>query len=402
MLIRISSFRNLMLCVVPAAILIAVALLLATTDSWHLISIEHAFGATYADLRYLTATAECFRQNPEWSLLSATCDPFGRPNNYPPPWVWLFAALRVDQSGTEAIAVFYIFLFSMSVAAFTWGAIVGKPRPAMGAAIMCLIVLAPATWSAIERGSNEIVIFAGIALSWVLFSRGMRRSSALLLGILTVLKFFPAGALAAYVPGIRHHKAALTVFILVAAGGLFIIGEELSTIRSRTPQPTDAAFGAAVLVRQIDLPAGRVIGFVAFTCLVVALFMLLRCIPRGRLSAAARDLSRDIQADGIASSLIAFGAGPLVLAYLLGSNYDYRLILTIPLVAGLLRVRSRAVARTLLVGIILASWMAYPMHPTIQLVGDLILLVTMPVLFLILLLPTAVGKDNLAIKATST
>ncbi len=387
---------------VPSLVVFAIAMYLVANDDWHLMGIEHAFGVTYADLRYLTATSECFRQNPEWSLLSVTCDPFGRPNNYPSPWVWLFAALRADQSSTEAIAVFYILLFSMSVAAFTWGAIVGKPRPTMSAAIMCLIVLAPATWFAIERGSNEIVVFAGIALAWALFSHGMRRSSALLLGILTVLKFFPAGALAAYVPGIRHQKAALTLFMLVAAGGLFLIREELNIIRSRTPQPTDAAFGAAVLARQLDLPAGRVFGFAIFICMVGALILLLRRKPTGRLWAEVIVLSRDIRVDGIASSLIAFGAGPLVLAYLLGSNYDYRLILTIPLIAGFLRVRSGAIARTLVVGIISASWMAYPMSPAIQFAGDLIWLVMMPVLFLILLLPAALGKGNSSNTATST
>lgn len=220
--------------------------------------------------------------------------------------------------------------------------------------------------------------------------------------ILDDVKVFPAGALAAYGPNFRKQKVAIVLFLLTAAGGGVYIGAELNIIRSRTPQPTEAAFGAAVLVRQFDLPAGRVFGFAAFICMSAILFMLLRRKPLGRLSKAASVLSRDIQADVIASSLIAFGAGPLVLAYLLGSNYDYRLIFTIPLVAGLLRVRTGAVARALLVGIILASWMAYPMPTPIQFVGDLVLLVTMPFLFLFLLVPTTIGGYRLSNTAAST
>jgi len=368
----------------PALVVFLIGAWAISLDGFTYLGVASAFDSTFVDLRYLTATAECYRSNPDWSLMSVTCDPFGRLNNYPSPWVWLFATAGATEAHTEGIAWMYLVLLSVSIWLITWGAVQATKRLRITLIAITLISVSPPTWLALERGSNEILVFASITVAWLAFSNRKSRIAAALLAILTVLKFFPAGAMIAFRPTFRKGKLDLGVFIFLAGTGLLLIAQELGVIRERTPQPSEAAFGAALLARQVHLPAGRIFGVLLFTVALVLYMVWLNRSRDSRTKANFMSLQKELHLNFKVWSLFAFGAGPLVFAYLLGTNYDYRLILTIPIVAGLSLITEQLFARSLLIAILSATYLGYQVPAQVQVVGDIMWFLIVPCLAVLL------------------
>jgi hypothetical protein len=373
-----------LISLVPALVVFLIGAWAIAFGGFTYLGVASAFDSTFVDLRYLTATAECYARTPDWSLMSVTCDPFGRLNNYPSPWVWVFATAGATEAHTEGIAWIYLVLLSASIWLITWGTIQATRRLRSSLIAITLIAVSPPTWLALERGSNEILIFASITVAWLTFSNGKPKIAAAVLGISTLLKFFPAGAMIAFRPTWRKGKLNIGIFIFLTGTGLLLISQELGVILERTPQPSEAAFGAALLARQADLPAGRIFGLLLFAVILFLYMAWLYKSRDSRTKANFMNLQRELDQNFRVWSLFAFGAGPLVFAYLLGTNYDYRLIVTIPIVAGLSLIPHQHFARSLLITILCATYLSYQVPTQIQVVGDIMWLFIVPFLAVLL------------------
>ena len=377
--------------IVSAAIfvfLLGSAVALDFTDSWNLIGIEHAGGQKYADLRYLTATADCYRTDPTWSLMSRTCDPLGRENNYPSPWVSIYALLGASYSNTVNIAIGYMFAFAVSCGLVLWTATAGESMRWTGFVPTLAVAVAPPTWLALERGSNEVVIFSVVVVALVALVHNWRWVSAVLLSLATILKFFPVGAALAFLRGWPKGKWSLIMFMVLTATGLFAIASELSIITARTPQPTESAFGAAQIFRYAQVPGARIWGFLLFLATLIALVIAVRSTKSLTLRNSVRLIRQTLHEDSVAANLLLFGGAPLLTAYILGSNYDYRLIFLIPVVAGVSRLApSRARTLMILVAVLL-PYLGFVAPNFLQTFGDLLMVPFMALLLLLVLLAT--------------
>ncbi len=399
--------RSAVLAVVPALLVGLVATWAALTDSWNLLGVTHAFGATYADLRQVTATAGCITSDPTWSMKSMTCDPFGRGYNYPSLWAHGFAILGIDESSTELVALVFIGFFVGAILLVsllsTWSVQPSVPLLSVSAA-----ALAPPTWLALERGNIDLLVFVTVTLTALasILHRGLLPPT--LLAIASVLKIFPAGAALILLRDRKHHPRSLWVFIgLMAVGSAFVV-KEVPLIGQRTPQPTGAAFGASLLFQimwnRLGLPESsvipRLLGVLAFACMFLFVVVLVTRLPKAEqsISQAINGISRD----RIASTLVLVGGGSFIFAYLLGTNYDYRLMFMILLVAGLARSARHALSPTFLLmsAIIVQLWLGFPMPVPywLQIFSDFIWFGLAPVVgFLILRLSSgsAPGDERL-------
>ena len=405
--------RRTLLAMIPAGAVGFAAVWAALTDSWGTFGVEHAFGATYADLRYLTASAECFRADPHWSISTETCDPFGRPNNYPSLWLVLYAALGIDGSHTEFVAWAYIALFVASLFLLSWLAVRGAGRPAFVSLVVALAAVAPPTWLALERGSNDLVVFVIVVVACTLHILGRWSASALMLGAVTALKFFPIGAALAFVRKGQSGYVPLLVFIGSAGAGLMWIADEFPVIGRLTPQPIYPAFGASLipqaawnrLVSAESSPVPRLAGAMLFLFTMTGYVALIRW-KRFRAIAGVSFLRDEVKRlmagyrrDPLGTALVIFGGGPLISAYLMGTNYDYRMIFAIPLVAGLSRQVTRVwtLPGALLCLLLLEMWVSYPAPFGLQRALDIVWLFLAPALGLLVLrlaLTPAMGSED--------
>lgn len=162
-------------------------------------------------------------------------DPLGRPHVYSHWWLWL-SSLGLSREDN-------FFLGGLFVAAFfaviSWWL---RPRSA-GAAILCLaVVTAPPVVLAVERGNNDLLIFALLApvVPMVLSGRRWVRWIAILpLLVATGLKFYPAVAgLVLIVGGERRERAARVCSALVLLVALMIsLRPDLEAMNPYVPNP---------------------------------------------------------------------------------------------------------------------------------------------------------------------
>mgnify|MGYP000476857702 CR=1 FL=1 len=357
-----------------------VGLLAALTDSWSFLRVPQAFDSRFVDLQYLTATAECFRNDPNWTLASATCDPFGRLNNYPSPWLLLIAFVGVNYEWTFSLAITYIFLFGLSVGFITFVSARDTERPWLVGSATCITAFAPPTWLMLERGSTEVVIFGLVTLALFSFMTNRRSISALLLALAATLKFFPAGASISLLQGWPKGRRAFVLFVAGSLFGLLLISGDLKLIAERTPQPDYAAFGASILPKLAGMPGARFIGIILFLVMALAFIVVLTTNPFANLRRDFLTAARYTRGNKTTAALIMFGGGPLLAAYILGTNYDYRFIYAIPVVAGLTRIQGSRSAMVMSLLFIASAMGTYAAPDLLEVSMDITLIVAMPIL----------------------
>lgn len=396
----------------PALLVGMIAIWAVVNDSWKWLRVTHAFGSTYADLRQVTATASCIIADPSWTMESATCDPFGRAYNYPSLWARGFAALGLGTGSTEAIAEAFIALFVAALFVISLLSMWPSRRglPVLGVA---LAAVAPPTWLALERGNIDVLVFVVVVLAILASIRDKRSASAVLLAVGGLAKIFPAGAGLILLRDREEHPRAFLLFVgLMAFGSAFVVAE-LPLINRRTPQPTDAAYGAALLFqsawKHVNLlnwsVAPRLLGIVLFAIVLLAYVALLRFRP-SRSTRAITDAIESLARDRIALTLVLAGGGPLIVSYLVGTNFDYRLIFGIPLVAGLGRIGIRGVGPAVLLmgSVIMQMWLTYPVPTSIQQVSDFAWVFVAPAIGLVMLaliVPEMMSKKGALAPAAS-
>jgi hypothetical protein len=229
----------------------------------------------------------------------------------------------------------------------------------------------------LERGNIDVVIFVLLVASALLYLLRARMASGVSLAIAVLLKLFPIGAAPMLLIDRPHRKLVLIVFGALLVIDATLLAPELASIAARTPSSSGNSFGSAVLpiwvapqLRLLGLDLlppflnptqARVIGLSLFF-LVFAIIAAITLRTSWSIASSWSRLSLAIQADRTASVLVLLGGGSIVMAYLLGTNYDYRLVFLIPLIAGLARVgwKSSRLAIPLAIVFVVQLWATYP------------------------------------------
>lgn len=365
-----------LVAVMPATILCFWAQL---TTSWNVLGIE-AMDETFGDLRQITATAGCAALLSEWDLSLETCDPFDRPFNYPSVWVRVLASLGITESSTEVLG---LLLMTALLLSLWWlcSAALTTDASLWSTLYLSVLSISPPVLLLAERGNSDIVVFVIVmaAAASVSYLKGV--PAAILLAAATVLKIFPIGAVPILWPSRQGRLARGLVFCILVGLNLLLTFSELALIAERTPQSVASSFGAPVIFSEVGERLGfsymqenaRSIGLgVAF--LSLGLITALLCLPMSRpaLTILLR-FSRALARDPIAATLFVSGGGPFVVSFLVGTNWDYRLVFLLPVVAGILRLHN-VVGSVVLVPLALLTltlWGSVGSPKPLQAIGDL-------------------------------
>lgn len=304
----------------------------------------------FADLAYVTATADCLANR---SPL-ATCDPYGRP--FTPYSILpggILAVLGIGLQQTGILGVGLAATWVLLVGAFSLWLSLRWHRSALELVVVLAFLtaaaIAPPSLLAVERGTLDIVVVALAALGLLMFTWAGSRllgplAGSLMLGVSVLLKYFAVGVFAAFLAP-RRWRILPIITAVLCIGFLLLNLSDLEQVRETAK--ADVASTSRILFssttglvtlltedpraffpaegQHIDLVALRVIGaliVLAWSAFFVVLLRHVREIP-------------------YSSWLLITGGGFILLVpYFLGDSNDYRLIaLALPLV-GILRWRS--------------------------------------------------------------
>jgi hypothetical protein len=321
------------------------------------------FRYPFLDWEYLPASASCWRQGVN-VYVATPCDVLNRPHNYSPLWLraWFLPTGPFWRN---------VFGLGIALSFFASAWLVIRPKSWREALVFAGAILSTTIVFLLERGNIDAIMFAMLALATVIcLPRGFRSLSYGLIMIAGVLKFYPLAAmslalrekprvfwtvavastitLALYYLWFRTelHDAFRNVPAFGYAQGLFgannlpvglavMITEGRFALVRGTPSTPPLLFGALA------------------TALAAASFAGGYLVYRSRQLHAAYD--RMGERDRL---LLAAGSALIVGCFYAGQSSNYRGVILIFVLAGLLALRREVAAgamRGLLTGVIAAT-----------------------------------------------
>lgn len=288
--------------------------------TWRLWNISTAY-PHFADFIAITAGAESRAQGFD-PMVNNPGDPWGRRLNYPRVWQGLYA-LGVTARSTPYLATAIIGLFLVGICLVMPDASYAVIALVMGA------LLSPAVLLGVERGNTDLLMFFLVCVSVVAVRKWPVLSAmALLAGL--VLKLFPIFACSVF---LRLGRSALLRYALIitalTVGYVALTYSDLALVRQATPRSTGVSFGRNVAwmrIERSDKVKGECIKLWSYLSLALSFCWAFSALLREDFVPGDQD--RPISLDALRA-----GAAIYVGTFLLGNNFDYRLmflILTMP------------------------------------------------------------------------
>lgn len=314
----------LLLLLVGAALvpLLAAAFGPARTFSlWNIPVMRPAF----ADARAVTAGAESWRTGHD-PLVANPADPWHRVLNY--PRVWQFAArLGLAQRHTTAIALVMIAAFVAGLALFV------RDVDRRSAWLLAAALFSPAVMLGIERANVCLLIFFLCAAALQLLRRSPP-AAAVMLTAAGLLKYYPFLGLVCLARAPRRDFLCLAGgAALVGAAYLALTWRDVWLVLRGIDRGTFLSYGVSVgwmAAREAGASRAVVLAVAAASALLLAGVVVV-AVRAWRQGAGAPRAGAAAPSPAIAAHLDGFrlGAAIYVGTFLLGNNWDYRLMFTL-------------------------------------------------------------------------
>ena len=343
----------------PAAITAGMLWWLIPSGGWKIFGIWTepsviGWSTGFADLAYITATADCMSAGTD----IATCDPYGRPftpYTVIPSSVLRALGLGLQQTGVLGVglAVIWVALVgALSLLVVTrWhrGGASGAVGLIAALAAITLLAISPAVLLGVERGTVDILIAALAAAGLLLFARPAsgavtKTVGAIALLIASILKYFAVGVFAVFLAPRRWSwigaaaGAATIVFLIWNFEDLLVAqGTARSTIVSTTRIMFSSTTGIVTWLVPDPLaftpPANQVLNPTLLKAVGALIFLALIALFVALLH---KSQTSNKQIDDAPWYLIVGGSFILAVPYLLGESNDYRLLFLVLPLAGIL------------------------------------------------------------------
>jgi hypothetical protein len=293
-------------------------------DTWRLWYIR-PMSPHFGDLRVITGGAESYKQGYD-PLVNNPGDPWQRRMNYPRIWQALYI-MGVNESHTTYLGIAFILLFFVGVYLYL-------PRISnVIVAFLFLAILSPAVLFGIERANIDLVIFFLLSLSIVLVCKHPVLSMISILFAFS-LKLFPVFGLVVL---LRRNQA--TVCKLAIASLVFIsfyivfTFHDLALISEGTPRSTYLSYGIDVFwmvvtrrYTHIIKMCGRILSYFG------ALLVFLCALPAMWRHDTITNKENERNIDSF-----RMGSAIYIGTFMLGNNWDYRLMFLLLAIPQLLR-----------------------------------------------------------------
>ena len=384
--------HRLALVLLAPAILIALCLLADAFDWWDQITLGNSTSTEFSDLQQVTASAQCLAEDSNRNLYESTCDPGGRPYNYPLIWAQVLSRLGVDISATWGLGIVIIFVFGVSIASITYRVLPREIEWSTFAAFV-LSALSPPTFLLLERGNIDALVFSVLVIAAFSVLSHHPIAASVGFAIATFLKIFPLPSVLALGRLPQSRRTAAIIFGVVLGFGVLTLLRSLEFLVSGTPQPLEGGFGAPhffmIVWNLLEFPGSsygpRIFGVLSLVSLSLLYLMIIRRCKARRHCSALRAMPEQIDGHNNGATLMVIGLGSFLGAYIVGTNFDYRLVFLILLNLGIVALGSHCNRYLLglswlLVGLM---WCTYAAPIRLQQVADLVWFFLTPALLLL-------------------
>jgi hypothetical protein len=316
----------------------------------------------FADLRLLLSGVDCAATGHD-VLAANPCDPWKRPFNYPRVWLAVLGAIGLGQRAAPGFGLLLAAVFAACALYIL------RACPASGRWAAVLAAISPAAMFMVERGNNDIVIFALLTLAVALRGRlgaaGPLAATPGLILIAAAAKLFPAVAFAMLARGWNRRQLIAGGVGLLATLALFwATADDIAKIAKGTATSPNLSFGRDIAVhfadRQLLLKLGTAQTAVSIALAIVALAIAL--LIWRRLRGRGADA---VQTGGEAQDFFLVGALVFCGAFLAGRNWDYRLCFLLMCLPQALAWAEAAATRTM------GRWLAWSIVAALW-IGELV------------------------------
>jgi len=271
----------------------------------------------FADARVITYGAESYRLGYD-PMVENPAAPTGVLLNYPRIWQLLYP-LGLKESHTTALGLLVILSYLVGLCLVLPNA---KNKTLL---LVFAAVLSPAALMGVERANIDLLMFFIIASSIVAAQRSPL-GSALLVGAGFLLKLFP---LFAWFSLVKFGKSKFARYSLIALGAVLLYSyatfRDLALISEGTPRGVFLSYGMNVYwmdLGEVDAAAGTNAKVLAYLLLIVIAVI-------ASYTLFDRDESLEKQTEAMSLDAFRAGAGIYLSTFLIGNNWDYRLIFLI-------------------------------------------------------------------------
>jgi hypothetical protein len=292
---------------------------------WSVVGI-HAITPNFIDLRVISAGIQTFQHGGD-PLIRNPFDPWPahRPMNYPRIWLYLLWFSGANDKYVPLIAILFSAMYLICISR-----LIIQSRTNLEAFTLMFSGVFYAGMLAIERGNIDLAIFALLFLGCTTSRKSLK---SVVFFLATLLKIFPFAAMVAdTVRRPARQRSAAIGLVLLAVGILALQWRDLNAIRHSTPVTAWLAYGVLCLKAQVNYLVLRFglpsiyerLGWVpVIFCWVVALlttrWVWIKPINLHKMLWHSKE-----------AELFSIFAGIYVFTYLIGSNFNYRLIFLAP------------------------------------------------------------------------
>lgn len=258
-------------------------------------------------------------------------DPGSRYFNYPKIW-YLLLNLKLTDESTIYFSVTSIALFFLSIA---W---LMSPKDFKTLFLLLAVTFSSAFMLAYERANVDLIFFVTTVYVIAVYPR-RPWLSMLVLFISVLFKIFPIFMIGAFIQEEKTKRSILFPLIAIGFTVLYFLvtWQDMVFIFGHTQKGFDLSYGFAVLLSYLEKLSGQSFPVLRLTFMCISIGLLFLGLRVG-----FRNRCEVVEAGSI-NELRAFwaGAGIYVGTFLLGNNWDYRLIFTVLSVPGIVLLSKR-------------------------------------------------------------
>ena len=311
---------------------------------------------SFADLRLITSASSC-AQTGGWDYSNQSCDPWGRPFNYPKLWVDIFSTMGIGESQTAFIGRVQIIL--LVVAIFWWLYFIlnlARPRDKFISlfVITLLFSVSPPVLLLAERGNIDIWIFLGLSLVTVLLLRGIYFIPVGILGLLVALKIYPIASFGTLLRLKFSCKRLIFTLLTISLAGISFFSEWQIVLNRSISTWNSISYGSSLIplisFQIFGIDESKSLATISGWCIFSLSCLIIKIAYAKQLKQFGNVLSLNSK---LLLIVQVFGSAYLF-SYLVGTSYDLRLILLLPIFLSLATLTKRGRYLFLLVATLIA------------------------------------------------
>lgn len=303
-------------------------------------------------------------------LINNPGDPWGRPMNY--PRVWLIILAGINQHYVVFFGILFAVLFILSIFIYMPSTI-----SRITALVLLVSIFSPAVLLGMERGNTDLLMFCFLSVAILYMSKdsilanAVGMASLLIAFILKLFPIFGIGLIFGRKKQVVIKIGLLVLFVVIIYA--IAINRDLALIKKGTPQSPNISYGIAVLwmKAQHDVILGKTLKALSYIAAIFCFVVIPCCACNKKFSNIVDD-----EDDPRRIAAFRVGSGIYAGTFLLGANFDYRLVFllfTIPQLMLWIRSASAEISiisKLLIAGIIFSLWQL--IIPSLSLLGRVV------------------------------